>query len=60
MQHKKEITSIVLLGIVVLVFLSVVSFSPGDLSILQNPPNRPAHNVIGIAGAWIGFALYSL
>lgn len=48
------------MGVVVLVFLSLFSFSPADLSILQNPPNEPTQNMIGIVGAWIGFGLYSL
>ncbi|MCK4905246.1 DNA translocase FtsK [bacterium] len=60
MQYKSEIASIILLGMVVMLFLSLISFSPADLSILQNPPNYPAQNMIGIVGAWMGFGLYSL
>ncbi len=60
MIHKREIASIILLGLVILVFLSLFSFSPADLSILQNPPDRPVQNMIGIVGAWLGFGLYSL
>jgi len=60
MVHKKQVISIILLGVVVLVFLSLVSFSPADLSFLQTPPARPAGNMIGIVGAWLGFGLYSL
>ncbi len=60
MTYKREITSIIWFGIIILVFLSLISFSPADLSFLQTPANHPAKNMIGIIGAWIGFLLYSL
>ncbi len=60
MVHKREIATVVWLGVVVLMFLSLISFSPADLSILKSPPNRPTQNMIGIVGAWVAFGLYSL
>ena len=58
-MHKREIVSVVGLGISILVFLSLVSFSPADLSFLQTPTNHPPQNLIGIVGAWLGFLLFS-
>ncbi len=60
MVYKREVISIIWLGASILVFLSLVSFSPADLSILQTPTNHPSQNMIGIVGAWIGFLFYSL
>lgn len=59
-MHKKEILGILWLGLSIIVFLSLISFSSGDLSVLQTPPNYPPQNMIGMAGAWLGFVLYSL
>lgn len=59
-MHRREVISIVWLGASILVFLSLASFSPADLSILQTPANPSSQNLIGIVGAWIGFVLYSL
>ena len=59
-MHKREILSTIGIGISILVFLSLVSFNPADLSILQNPPNESAKNMVGIVGAWLGFGLLSL
>jgi S-DNA-T family DNA segregation ATPase FtsK/SpoIIIE len=60
MIYKREVMGILWLGLSVLVFLSLISFSPADLSFLQTPTNHPPQNMIGIVGAWIGFGLYSL
>ncbi len=43
-----------------LVFLSLISYDPKDLSILSSPFNYPPHNLIGISGAYIGFILFFL
>jgi S-DNA-T family DNA segregation ATPase FtsK/SpoIIIE len=59
-MHKKEISGILWLGLSIIIFLSLISFSSSDLSVLQTPPNQPPQNMIGIAGAWLGFVLYSL
>jgi len=60
MVHRREITSIIWFGIIILVLLSLISFSPADLSILKTPANSSPQNLIGIVGAWIGFVFYSL
>lgn len=59
-RYKRELLAVAWLGLSVLIFLSLISFSPEDLSILQTPPDSPPQNMIGIIGAWIGFILYSL
>ncbi len=59
-MHKREIISIIWFSIIILVLLSLISFSPADLSFLQTPANHPPYNLIGIVGAWLGFLLYSL
>ena len=58
--YKRELLGIVWLALSVLILLSLISFSPGDLNILQTPANHPVQNMIGIIGAWIGFVFYSL
>ncbi len=47
---------LVLLG--VLLTLSFLSYTPDDISILKSPPNHPASNFIGPAGAYSVFALF--
>ena len=39
-------------------FLSVISYVPGDIAFLQDPPNDPARNYVGPAGAWFSFVLF--
>jgi len=64
----REIRGLVLLFLSVLLLLSLFTYRPMDLSLLQDPPNRPTANVIGDAGAWsagagfwmLGLAAYVL
>lgn len=53
-----EIVAIILLGIVILTFLSIISFTPADL-----PPNSTSfgnkHNWIGFFGAYLAHFLFS-
>ena len=53
-----EIVAIVLLGVALLTFLSIVSFNPADLS-----PNSSSlgnkHNWIGFVGAYLAYFLFS-
>jgi S-DNA-T family DNA segregation ATPase FtsK/SpoIIIE len=53
-----ELWALAIIGAGVFTFLSLISYSPNDVSYYLSPPNRPAHNIMGPAGAWIAFALY--
>lgn len=54
----REVWGILLLAACILMFLSVISYVPGDIGFIQDPPNRPAQNYIGPAGAWFSFVLF--
>lgn len=41
-----------------LLFLSLFSYDSGDIPALAMPPNRPANNLVGLAGAWAAYALF--
>jgi S-DNA-T family DNA segregation ATPase FtsK/SpoIIIE len=66
MAVKKEIVKagfhealgILLLALCALGILSLFSFDPGDIALLQSPPNAPPTNFIGPAGAWFGFLTF--
>ncbi|MCX6909446.1 MAG: DNA translocase FtsK [Verrucomicrobia bacterium] len=49
--------AILLLGASVVLFLSFVSFVPGDISWVKEPPNSPAQNFVGPLGAWVAYLL---
>lgn len=53
-----EIWGIVIIGIGIFILLSLISYSPNDISYYLNPPNRPVNNIMGVVGAWISFILY--
>ena len=55
--HLWEVNAILLLGVSVVLFLSFVSFVPGDISRLKEPPNSPAQNFVGPLGAWVAYLL---
>lgn len=50
---RKQILGIVLIGLTVMLLFSLFSYNPWDMSGLQDPPNQPTRNIIGLAGAWI-------
>jgi S-DNA-T family DNA segregation ATPase FtsK/SpoIIIE len=54
----REFGGIVLLALCLMLLLSMFSYAPGDIPILKDPPNRPAANLIGLAGAWTAFVLF--
>jgi DNA segregation ATPase FtsK/SpoIIIE, S-DNA-T family len=56
----REVWGILLLASCMLMFLSVISYVPGDIVFLQDPPNDPARNYVGPAGAWFSFVLFML
>ena len=52
---------IVLFAASLLLFLSLVSFTPSDLSFYSSQPNPLAKNWVGIVGSWVsGMLLFSL
>lgn len=50
--------SIILFFLSVIVFLSIFSYTPVDIAFLNSPPSQNTHNLIGIGGAYLGFALF--
>ena len=53
----REAWGILLVGMCALVLLSLISYRPEDISLVQSPPNSPALNFIGPVGAWIAFVI---
>ena len=54
----REAWGILLVGLCVLVLLSLISYRPEDISLVQSPPNSPALNFIGPVGAWIAYVIF--
>ncbi len=54
----REAWGILLLAFCILMLLSVISYVPGDIGFIQDPPNQPARNYVGPAGAWFSFILF--
>ncbi|HMP76515.1 MAG TPA: DNA translocase FtsK [Kiritimatiellia bacterium] len=53
-----EVSGILLLTLSVLSLLALFSHDPGDISVLQSPPNDPPANFIGPMGAWFAFLVF--
>ncbi len=51
----RELAGIGVLTISALMMLALVSYDPGDIFVLQAPPNDPPFNFIGPVGAWFAF-----
>ncbi|MCG3176124.1 MAG: hypothetical protein MOGMAGMI_01064 [Candidatus Omnitrophica bacterium] len=57
-QRKRgEIQAFFWIVVSVLLTLSLLSYTPTDISWLVSAPNSPAHNYAGVAGAYTAFAL---
>jgi S-DNA-T family DNA segregation ATPase FtsK/SpoIIIE len=54
----QEFWGIILIAFSLLVLLSLLSYVPEDLPVFRQPPNNPARNFIGPAGAWLSFSLF--
>src|SRR5579862_2483505 len=50
-----DVIGIVLMGSAILLLIALLSYDPGDISSIKNPPNHPTHNAIGLAGAWVAY-----
>ncbi|MCC5843376.1 MAG: DNA translocase FtsK 4TM domain-containing protein [Verrucomicrobia bacterium] len=57
---RREIIGLGLLAFSVLLGLSLISYRPHDISVIQSPPNQPTANIIGLAGAWSAYLLFLL
>ncbi len=57
---NRELWGSVLAIVTILLFFSICSYDPGDISYLQDPVNQPRSNWIGPLGAWAAFGCYSL
>ena len=60
LEHLNEIKGIVILALSLILWASLVSFSPTDLSWFTSKPNLHAQNWIGIAGAYGAGVLFFL
>ncbi len=49
-----------LLLLCVLAALSLFSYVPQDIGAVQQPPNRPAENFVGVFGAWLAYLSFML
>jgi len=52
-----DISGVVFLAVSILVFISLVSFDPGDLGFYTSSPNIKTANFAGLIGAYISFGL---
>ena len=50
----------VLLLLCILAALSLHSYVPQDIGAVQQPPNRPAENFVGVFGAWLAYLSFML
>jgi len=57
---RREIIGLSLLAFSVLLGLSLISYRPHDISVIQSPPNQPTANIIGLVGAWSAYLLFLL
>lgn len=53
-----DIIGILLMVSALLLIVAQWSFHKGDLSFIQNPPNKPTHNLIGSFGSGIAYGLF--
>jgi len=57
-QYLNEIKAILILAVAVILFASLISFVPEDLSWYSSHPNVPAKNLIRIFGAYVAGSLF--
>ena len=58
--RRSELTGILLASAAALLLAALYSFDKYDLASIRTPPNQPAHNWIGPAGAHLAYWLFSL
>ena len=67
-EHINEIKAIIVLAIGMILFASLISYTPQDLPWFTSEPNIPAKNLIRISGAYLagsilfccGYSAYSI
>jgi len=59
-ERKNEILGIIFLAISALVFLSLISYNPNDLSAFTSNPNENIRNFAGVIGAYLAAGLVFL
>jgi S-DNA-T family DNA segregation ATPase FtsK/SpoIIIE len=57
-SNGQAILALSLIALSVLLLMALVSYEWGDVRFYRDPPNRPPHNLIGLAGAWGAFQLF--
>ncbi len=57
-EHINEIKAIVVLALGMILFASLISFTPQDLSWYTSTPNQPAENLIRISGAYLAGSIF--
>jgi S-DNA-T family DNA segregation ATPase FtsK/SpoIIIE len=55
-----DVIGVALLCAALLLFVSQISFDRHDISLLVDPPNKPAHNWIGIGGAYVAWSSFQV
>lgn len=55
---QREVVGLGLLAFSVLLGLSLLSYRPHDIAVIQSPPNQPTANIIGLVGAWSAYLLF--
>ena len=58
-ELRREIFGIVILALAAFIFITLITFRPGDSSFFQIPPNRPPHNFGGLAGVFLSSFLFN-
>lgn len=62
MKQEKinEIWGVLLFAVAILIFVGLISYDQNDLGWFTSHPNIPTKNYVGIIGAYVAFALFSL
>lgn len=55
-----DIMGVVLIALALMLAVAQWSFEPRDLRFLHDPPNSPAHNLIGPVGAYMAYGVFFL
>lgn len=59
-NRVREVGGLFLLALCAVYVLSLISYNPGDILLVQCPVNQPPANLIGPVGAWLGYANFML
>ena len=53
-----DVIGIALLFAALIILVAQLSFDKNDISFLTTHPNKSPHNLIGLFGAWIAYAIF--